>query len=133
MTDAAAGEASSVSASPIVATPQERIDFLKHSMAFAEHNIRSYDTKAQISLAAFLISMSPLWNIVASACDDFALRGEAVVLVLLFLVTISLYCFVLWPIRSRDDKLVAGLSSQNLFYVKDPLAVGSVQFKKKLE
>ena len=36
------------------ATKQERIDFLKQAMAFTEGNVRAYDIKAQISLAAFV-------------------------------------------------------------------------------
>src|SRR5262245_48289251 len=106
MTDGAVAEAGAASENQSATNPQERIEFLKASMAFAEHNIRSYDTKAQISLAAFLLSMTPLWAIVSSVCNSFPMRREAVVIVLLFLTTIVLYCFVLWPMRSRGDALV---------------------------
>ena len=50
------------------ASAQERLEFLRQSIAMTEHNIRSYDTKAQISLAAFLLSMTPLWTITMSIC-----------------------------------------------------------------
>ena len=33
---------------------EERIQFLTHAIAFAESNIRAYDTKSQIALAAFV-------------------------------------------------------------------------------
>jgi hypothetical protein len=41
---------------PEGATKQERVDFLKQTMVFNEGNIRAYDVKAQISLAAFVLS-----------------------------------------------------------------------------
>jgi hypothetical protein len=44
---------------------EERIDFLKQAIAFTEWNIRSFDTKAQISIAAFVLSM----NICASGVE----------------------------------------------------------------
>jgi len=43
-------------------TREERIQFLTHAIAFAETNIRAYDTKSQIALAAFVFSMTPLWS-----------------------------------------------------------------------
>ena len=44
-------------------TRDERLDFLKQAIAFTEWTIRSFDTKAQISIAAFVLSMSPLWSL----------------------------------------------------------------------
>ena len=90
-------------ATAALATPQERIDFLKYSIAFTEHTIRSYDTKAQIALAAFLFSLHPLWTILTATCDSFAFRPEAVAVSLIFIFTILLYCFVLWPMRPRNS------------------------------
>ena len=46
----------------------ERLDFLKQAIAFTEWTIRSFDTKAQISIAAFVLAMNPLWSILSSAC-----------------------------------------------------------------
>jgi hypothetical protein len=117
----------------LTATQDERRDFLRHSIAFNEHNIRSYDTKAQISLGAFLLSMTPLWTIVNSSCPSFATRPEAIAVLLVFIANILLYCFVLWPMRVKDKTLTAGLSSHDLFYVRDPLRFGSAQYIKKLE
>ena len=47
---------------------EERLDFLRQAIAFTEWTIRSFDTKAQISIAAFVLSMNPLWSILTSAC-----------------------------------------------------------------
>ena len=47
----------------LVTSAEERIDFLKQSFAFNESTIRAYDTKSQIALAAFVLSMNPLWSI----------------------------------------------------------------------
>ena len=124
---------SSASGADPVASRDERLEFLRQSMAFTEHNIRSYDTKAQISLAAFLLSMTPLWTIVSSLCPGFAARPEALLIVLLFIMTILLYCYVLWPMQAPDPRLTSGLLTQNLFYMKEPLLVGPADFKKKLE
>lgn len=57
-----------------MASPQERIDFLKHSIAFTESTIRAYDTKSQIALAAFVLSMNPLWSIMNATCTYVALQ-----------------------------------------------------------
>ena len=53
-------EVTAASAGDTRATRQERVDFLKQVIAFTEANIRSYDIKAQISLAAFVLS--GLWD-----------------------------------------------------------------------
>ena len=49
-------------------TKEERLDFLRQAIAFTEWTIRSFDTKAQISIAAFVLSMNPLWSILTAAC-----------------------------------------------------------------
>ena len=56
------------------ATKQERVDFLKQTMAFNEGNVRAYDVKAQISLAAFVLSGNPLMATINGAC---AVRRQA--------------------------------------------------------
>src|SRR5215831_11249263 len=68
-----------------VPSKQERIDFLKEALAFTEWNIRSFDTKAQISIAAFVLSMSPLWSIIISA-DPRAASSPLVAILLALLV-----------------------------------------------
>ena len=115
------------------ATRQERVDFLKQSIAFTEANIRSYDTKAQISLAAFVLSMSPLWSILNSMCPQMAAKPGIAVLLFVYMLTILLYCYVLWPMRSPAANLTAGLTTSDLFYVKNPLEVGGTRFLERLK
>src|SRR5260370_6692523 len=83
---------------PPVASRAERTEFLNNSIVFAESNIRAFDTKSQIALAAFVFSMSPLWSILNATCPSVAWRPIAAVLVGAFICTIMLYGFVLWPI-----------------------------------
>src|SRR3974377_789624 len=69
---------------------EERIQFLPHAIAFSESNIRAYDTKSQIALAAFVFSMTPLWSILNSTCGNVAGRPIVAILLLAFLCTILL-------------------------------------------
>jgi hypothetical protein len=105
-----------------VASPQERIDFLKHSIAFTESTIRAYDTKSQIALAAFVLSMNPLWSIVNATCTNVALQPIVAVLLGGFICTILSYCFVLWPIRPLQNLMKNG-RAKGLFYIHDPVTV----------
>ena len=59
---------------------EDQIDFLKHAIAFSEWSVRSLDTKAQISIVAFVLSMAPLWSILTSAHPR---AGSSVVIVVL--------------------------------------------------
>jgi hypothetical protein len=114
-----------------VASPEERIDFLKQSIAFTESTIRAYDTKSQIALAAFVLSMNPLWSILNATCNNVASRPIVAVLFGGFICTILSYCFVLWPIRPLQDLIKNG-RAKGLFYIHDPVAVGgtyAVQLK----
>lgn len=92
------------------ATKPERIDFLKQVVAFTEGNIRSYDTKAQISLAAFVLSANPLVAITSAGCSPAGGRLVLMVLVPTYIATILTYMWVLWPVKPPLDKLTAGLS-----------------------
>jgi hypothetical protein len=109
---------------PMVASRRERIEFLNHSIVFAESNIRAYDTKSQIALAAFVFSMSPLWSILNATCAYVAGRPLVAVLLGAFLCTIMLYGFVLWPIRPLQD-LIKNKRAKNLFFIADPMAVSA--------
>src|SRR5262252_9310848 len=79
-------------------TKEERLDFLRQAIAFTEWTIRSFDTKAQISIAAFVLSMNPLWTILSAACPRAASNPAVVVLLLLFVGTVLLFGFVIWPV-----------------------------------
>jgi hypothetical protein len=100
---------------------QERVDFLKQAIAFTEWNIRSYDTKAQISIAAFVLSMNPLWSVITSAYPQAGSSLVVAVLVLLFVATVLLFGFVIWPVTLRTSSGLAGTwETKGLFYVGDP-------------
>lgn len=100
------------------ATRQERIDFLKQAMAFTEGNVRAYDIKAQISLAAFVLSGNPLVAIVNGACGASA-RQVLVIALVIFIATILVYLWVLWPVPQRQH-LTDGVGAKNLFYLHNP-------------
>lgn len=107
-----------------IATPEERIAFLRHSIAFTEANIRAYDTKSQIAMAAFVVSMNPLWAIMSGTCGNVASRPVVAVMLCAFIVTIMVYCFVLWPIKPIQD-LIKNIRTKGLFYVHDPKTASS--------
>src|SRR5262247_4519001 len=94
--------------SPDATSEEERLDFLKQAIAFTEWTIRSFDTKAQISIAAFVLSMSPLWSILTSACPRAASSPLVVVLLALLVVTILLFGYVIWPVTLAPAKLTGG-------------------------
>jgi hypothetical protein len=107
-----------------VATRPERIDFIKQVIAFNEANVRAYDLKAQISLAAFVLSGNPLMAIINGACGTNT-RQVLVIALVAFVVTIVTFLWVLWPVAPTARKLTEGLAVQGLFYLPDPLTVGS--------
>ena len=113
-----------------VATRQERIDFLKQAITFTEGNVRSYDLKAQISLAAFVLSGNPLIAIVNGACGT-GTRNVLVIALVVFIATILAYLWVLWPVAPQQ-KLTEGLGAKNLFYLHDPLAVAGSSYSARL-
>jgi hypothetical protein len=107
---------------PPAASAEERVDFLKQSIEFTEGSIRAYDTKSQIALAAFVLSMSPLWSILNATCPNVASRPVVAVLLAAFIGAIMLYGAVLWPIRPLQE-LVSKARAKGLFYIHDPVAV----------
>lgn len=110
---------------PPVASRAERIEFLNNAIVFAETSIRAFDTKSQIALAAFVLSMSPLWSILSATCANVAARPIVVVLLCAFICTIMLYGFVLWPIRPLQN-LIKNKWARGLFFILDPMAVSSI-------
>lgn len=109
---------------PPLATPEERIAFLRHSITFTESTIRAYDTKSQIAMAAFVVSMNPLWAILYATCAGVAQRPIVAVMLCAFIATILFYGFVLWPIKPIQD-LIENIRSKGLFYVHDPKSAAS--------
>jgi hypothetical protein len=120
------------SSAPAGATKQERIDFLRQVVAFTEGNVRSYDTKAQISLAAFVLSANPLVAIAGAGCSVAGAKSVLMLLVPAYIATIVTYLWVLWPVAPPIEKLTEGLKTQNIFFIHDPIAMGSAAFVGKL-
>jgi hypothetical protein len=110
----------------------ERLDFLKQAIAFTEWTIRSFDTKAQISIAAFVLSMSPLWSILTSACPRAASSALVAVLLVLLVGTILLFGFVIWPVTLGAARLTGGWQTKGLFYVADPSQLTATQYTDRL-
>jgi hypothetical protein len=106
--------------SPEAPTKEERLDFLRQAIAFTEWTIRSFDTKAQISIAAFVLSMNPLWSILTAACPRAASSLIVAVLLVLFVTTVLLFGYVIWPVTLTQSKLTGGWQTKGLFYVGDP-------------
>jgi hypothetical protein len=113
------------------ATKQERVDFLKQTMAFNEGNVRAYDIKAQISLAAFVLSGNPLMAAINGACGGSA-RQVLVIALVVFVATILTYLWVLWPVAPPHQKLTEGLDAKNLFYI-NPMRLGAPQYSEQLK
>src|SRR5438067_6392943 len=109
---------------PPAPSPAERTEFLNNSIVFAESNIRAFDTKSQIALAAFVFSMSPLWSMLNATCSNAANRPIVAVLVAAFICTIILYGYVLWPIRALKN-LVKNKRVKGLFFLADPMAISA--------
>ena len=99
---------------------EDRIDFLKHAIAFSEWSIRSFDTKAQISIAAFVLSMAPLWSILTSAHPRAGSSVAIVVLLVVFVTTVMLFGFVILSASPPPGQLSGGWQTKGLFYVGDP-------------
>ena len=93
---------------------------LKQAIAFTEWTIRSFDTKAQISIAAFVLSINPLWSMLTSACPRAASSPLTMILLLLLVLTILLFGYVIWPVAVTQSRLAGGWQSKGLFYVGDP-------------
>ena len=124
-------EVTAASAGEEKASRQERVDFLKQSISFTEANIRLYDLKAQISLAAFVYSGSPIVSIINGACGGSA-RNVLVIMLVLFIVTIITFLLVLWPVSPMRAELTKGLATSNLFYLHDPLSVAGTEYSARL-
>ncbi len=99
---------------------EERIDFLKQAIAFTEWNIRSFDTKAQISIAAFVLSMNPIWSVLTATNAHAGSSLLVAALLVLFVATVLLFGLVVWPVTLPQSNLVGTWESKGLFYVGDP-------------
>jgi hypothetical protein len=119
--------------SPDATSEEERLDFLKQAIAFTEWTIRSFDTKAQISIAAFVLSINPLWSILTSTCPRAAASPLAAILLALLVITILLFGYVIWPVALTQSRLTGGWQSKGLFYVVDPSQLTSSLYAERLK
>jgi len=103
---------------PDVPTEDERLDFLRQVIAYSEWTIRSFDTKAQISIVAFVLSMSPLWSISTSACPRAGSSFIMAFLLLLFVTCVLLLAFVVLAGTAMESETTVGWPTKGLIYVR---------------
>jgi hypothetical protein len=103
------------------ATKQERIAFLSQILTFTEANIRSYDTKAQIAIAGFVLSAHPIFNVINSVCSPASMRSVLMMLGPLYFATVMGFFWVVWPVGSASLASVKASGAKDLFYIRDPL------------
>ena len=94
----------------------ERLDFLRQAIAFTEWTIRSLDTRAQIGIVAFALSLSPLWTIVVAACPRAGSSLMVMILLLLFAASIMMLALVVLPFGAIPSK-AAAWPTKGLIYV----------------
>ena len=97
-------------------TREERLDFLRQSIAFTEWTIRSFDTRAQISIVAFALSLSPVWTILAAACPRARRSLFVVILLILFATSVAMLALILVPFGVASTK-TAVWPQKGLIYV----------------
>jgi|SRR6476646_184589 len=85
----------------------ERLDFLRQAIAFTEWTIRSLDTRAQIGIVAFALSLSPLWTIAVAACPRAGSSLMVMILLLLFATSIVMLALVVLPFGAIPSKASA--------------------------
>lgn len=112
---------------------EERLDFLKQAISFTEWTIRSFDTKAQISIAAFVLAMNPLWSMLTATCPRASSSLVVVVLLVLFVATVLLFGYVIWPVTLTPSRATGGWQSKGLFYVADPNRVTASLYAQQLK
>lgn len=115
-----------------LASRQERLDLLKQIVAFTEANVRAYDVKSQIALAAFVLTANPIVGMATFGCTQAGAKSVLMLLLPAFLVTILVYLWVLWPVVPPAS-LRSGSAAQDLFFIKTPENFVSGEFERRLE
>lgn len=95
----------------------QRLSFLEKTLDFSENAIRAFDIKAQISGAAFILSIEPLWLMLTGACARAPSHPMVMGLAVLFVATIGMFFFVLWPVPSSGAPTQP--EAKNLFFLRD--------------
>lgn len=118
--------------SPPVPAPTrpERIDFLRQMVAFTEGNIRSYDTKAQISVAAFVLSFPPYWFMASAVCGRLGWQPMAAATLLVYFGTILAFFHVLWPVTPAAGEANA---KPGIFFIHDPRQLAGASLLERLQ
>jgi hypothetical protein len=116
-----------------VATKDERVAFLTQILTFTEANIRSYDTKAQIALAGFVLSAHPIFTVINSVCSQGGMRLVLMVLGPLYFATVIGFFWVVWPVGGAPADVIKGLGAKDLFYIRDPLGTEGQSYEARLK
>jgi hypothetical protein len=128
-----AGESARPATGADAPSRDDRLDFLKQAISFTEWTIRSFDTKAQISIAAFVLAMNPLWSMLTSVCPTAASSMLVVGLFSLFLATVLLFGYVIWPVTLTQSRLLGSWQARGLFYVSDPTQLTANLYADRLK
>jgi hypothetical protein len=96
---------------PDAPSKEERLDFLKQAIAFTEWT---------------------LWSILTSACPRAASSPVAAILLALFVATILMFGYVIWPVTLTQARLTGGWQTRGLFYVGDPNQVTASLYAERL-
>lgn len=110
--------------SPEHNSPASQIDFVKLMVSAAEGHLRASDTKAQIALAAFVLSWNPLLSMFHSTCRQGVTPVFSWVLAASVVITILSYGNAVWPSSARRE----GQRSAGLFF----LSRGSAATREEL-
>jgi hypothetical protein len=106
-------------------TPEERLEFVRHAIALSEWNIRTLETKAQISIVAFVLSVSPLWSVISSACSQAASSLVTYILLALFVATVLLFVLVMLPAAAAQPAPTGAWPKKALFVAGDPSRIAA--------
>jgi hypothetical protein len=118
--DEAAGDSDGAGEQIADDSVQDRTDFVKHAIAFSEWSIRALDTKAQISIVAFVLSMAPLWSILTAAHPRASSSVAIMIPLVVFATTVMFFGLVILSAMPPSGQLSGGWQSKGLFYVGDP-------------
>lgn len=107
---------------------RERVEFLRSAVAFAEAGIRSFDAKAQIALAAFVLSFGPLLSIISDVAGDSAKPLKAGC-GSLYVVAIGCFLHVLWPVATPG----AAKQHKGAFYPRLDESLDTASYRGRVE
>lgn len=115
-----------------LASRQERLDLLKQIVTFTEANVRAYDVKSQIALAAFVLTANPIVAMATFGCTQTGAKSVLTIMLPAFLITILVYLWVLWPV-APPASLRSGSDVQDLFFIAAPEKFSSGEFERRLQ